>query len=86
MSRHLFGDDVTFHQRLLKAQGFYRGALDGDWGPQTEAADLAFESRGKQLLGLGTFDPRSERLLAGLHLKAQEAALRFQRRLQAARF
>lgn len=76
MSRHLFGDDVTFHQRLLKAQGLYRGALDGDWRPQTEAADLAFESRGRQLLGLGTFDPRSERLLAGLHLKAQEAARR----------
>lgn len=76
MSRHLFGDDVIFHQRLLKAQGFYHGALDGDWGPLTEGADLEFESRGQQLLELGTFDPRSERLLAGLHLKAQEAARR----------
>lgn len=76
MSRHLFGDDVIFHQRLLKAQGFYRGALDGGWGPQTEAADLAFDSRGRQLQGLGTFDARSERLIAGLHLRAQEAARR----------
>ena len=74
MSRHLFGDDVTFHQRLLKAQGMYRGALDGVWGPQTQAADLEFEFRAKRLEPLGTFDQRTERLMSGLHLKAQEAA------------
>jgi peptidoglycan L-alanyl-D-glutamate endopeptidase CwlK len=74
MSRYLFGDDVIFHQRLLKAQGLYRGALDGCWGPQTEAADLEFEACSRKLQQLGTFDPRSERLLAGLHLQAQDAA------------
>jgi peptidoglycan L-alanyl-D-glutamate endopeptidase CwlK len=76
MSRHLFGDDVIFHQRLLKAQGLYAGALDGLWGAQTEAADLEFERRGKHLEALGPSDGRSEQRLAGLHLKAQEAARR----------
>lgn len=76
MSRHLFGDDVIFHQRLLKAQGIYRGALDGSWGPKTEAADRDFERRSVELRLLGTFEDRSERVLAGLHLKAQAAARR----------
>ena len=76
MSRHLFGDDVIFHQRLLKAQGLYAGTLDGAWGAQTEAADRKFERRGKHLEALGTFDGRSEQGIAGLHLKAQEAARR----------
>jgi peptidoglycan L-alanyl-D-glutamate endopeptidase CwlK len=74
MSRHLFGDDVIFHQRLLKAQGLYGGAPDGRWGPLTEAADQAFEQRGIALQALGRFDPRSERVIAGLHLAAQAAA------------
>ncbi len=74
MSRHLFGDDVIFHQRLLKAQGCYHGALDGLWGPLTEAADQYFERRGVELLALGRFDARSERVIAGLHLTAQAAA------------
>jgi len=76
MSRNLFGDDVIFHQRLLKAQGFYKGALDGRWGVLTEAADREFEQRGTELWGLGVFEPRSERLIAGLHLEAQAAARR----------
>jgi len=76
MSRNLFGDDVIFHQRLLKAQGLYGGALDGQWGPLTEAADRAFERRSADLWVLGVFEPRSERLIAGLHLKAQAAARR----------
>lgn len=76
MSRYLFGDDVIFHQRLLKAQGLYEGALDGRWGPLTEAADREFERRGAELQALGVFEGRSERLIAGLHLKAQAAARR----------
>jgi len=76
MSRYLFGDDVTFHQRLLQAQGLYGGALDGRWGPKTEAADCEFERRGAALCVLGVFEARSERLIAGLHLKAQAAARR----------
>jgi peptidoglycan L-alanyl-D-glutamate endopeptidase CwlK len=76
MSRHLFGYDVIFHQRLLKAQGLYGGTVDGRWGPLTEAADAEFERRGATLRDLGVFDARSERLIAGLHLKAQMAARR----------
>ncbi len=76
MSRQLFGDDVIFHQRLLKAQGLYGGTVDGRWGPQTEAADAEFERRGAGLRALGEFEARSERVLAGLHLTAQAAARR----------
>lgn len=76
MSRHLFGDDVVFHQRLLKAQGLYGGALDGTWGPKTEAADREFERRSAELQLLGTFEARSEQVLSGLHLNAQAAARR----------
>lgn len=72
----MFGDDVIFHQRLLKAQGLYDGSLDGRWGPQTEAADRAFERRGAKLWALGVFEPRSERVISGLHLAAQAAARR----------
>lgn len=74
MSRHLFGDDVIFHQRLLRAQGLYGGLLDGRWGPQTEAADQELEHRSATLREVGEFDARSERVIAGLHLKAQLAA------------
>lgn len=76
MSRHLFGDDVIFHQRLLKAQGLYRGALDGRWGAMTEAADREFEQLGATLRVLGVFEARSERMIAGLHLAAQAGARR----------
>ena len=75
MGRHVFGDDVIFHPRLLKAQGLYGGEIEGIWGRLTEVADAEFERRGAALRdALGGFDPRSERLLAGLHLKAQGAA------------
>jgi putative chitinase len=37
------GDDVVTLQRLLKARGFDPGAPDGDFGPGTEAAVIAFQ-------------------------------------------
>jgi peptidoglycan hydrolase-like protein with peptidoglycan-binding domain len=30
--------DTQALQRRLQAKGFYRGAIDGLWGPQTQAA------------------------------------------------
>src|SRR5258708_8035243 len=37
------GDDVTSLQTKLAAKGFRPGAIDGDFGPGTEAAVLAFQ-------------------------------------------
>jgi len=75
MSAQLFADDILFFQRLLKAQGLYAGDLDGTWGPQTEAAQEAFETQSAQIAAaLGTFDLRSEKNIATLLLKTQRAA------------
>ncbi|HEV2706161.1 MAG TPA: M15 family metallopeptidase [Pyrinomonadaceae bacterium] len=78
MSTALFSDDVIFLQRLLKSAGLYTDIIDGDWGPNTDAAVTAFETRSAQIAGsIGTFDPRTERNIQTLHLRAQEAARRF---------
>lgn len=37
------GFDVTFVQVVLKNLGFYTGAIDGFYGPKTEAAVIAFQ-------------------------------------------
>jgi len=75
MSAQLFADDILFFQRLLKAQGLYDGDLDGVWGPQTEAAQTAFETQSAEIAAaLGTFDTRSEKNIQTLQLKTQRAA------------
>lgn len=81
MSSPLFPNDVLFLQRLLRAEGLYLDDLDGDWGPHTEAAVQAHEAKADELrASLGAFDPRSERCIATLSLKAQrEARLYLQR-------
>ena len=72
MSARLFGEDVLFAQRQLKSQGLYAGALDGVWGPKTDAAHTAFELQSATIAEeLGKFDARSERELATLALPAQ---------------
>lgn len=78
MSKVLFGDDVLFLQRLLKCAGFYAGALDGIWGPLTDAAVDRFDDLSDaQAARLGTFDRRSERCIRTLLPKAQEVARQF---------
>jgi peptidoglycan L-alanyl-D-glutamate endopeptidase CwlK len=78
MSAPLFADDVLFFQRLLRAQGLYMDDLDGLWGPRTEAAALAFDSTTRAIRAtIREFDPRSERCIATLSLKAQRAAREF---------
>ena len=82
MSKRLFPEDVLFFQRLLKADGLYQGELDGLWGPLTEAATQAFDERTRALQAeFGSFDPRSERNIATLALRAQREARRFFRRV-----
>jgi peptidoglycan LD-endopeptidase CwlK len=69
---------VLFFQRLLRAEGLYAGALDGEWGPDTEKAAQEFERHTEQFrLELRTFDSRSEQNIVTLSLKAQRAARLF---------
>lgn len=78
MSAPLFADDVLFFQRLLRAEGLYMGALDGLWGPITEAAANAFEAHALAIRdNARSFDPRSERCILSLSLKAQRTARDF---------
>lgn len=85
MSLSLASEDVLFRQRLLRADGLYKGELDGDWGPQTEAAQVLFDAR-SQRIGEeeGRFDPRSESSMHSLCLRAQREARRFLRRVTGA--
>lgn len=43
MSAPLDPATVLFRQRILRAGGFYLGALDGQYGPRTSAADEAWD-------------------------------------------
>ena len=78
MSYQLFKDDVLFYQRFLKSNGFYKDALDGIWGPKTDAADAAFVAQSKATASTyGTYDSRSESNIATLTPKAQIEARTF---------
>jgi peptidoglycan L-alanyl-D-glutamate endopeptidase CwlK len=75
MSMHPFAEDVVFLQRFLKSAGFDAGTIDGDWGPKTEAAMNQFEARSRQIAeALGRFDTQTEKYVATLQPKTQEAA------------
>ncbi len=52
------GSDVEALQRRLKELGFSPGAVDGEFGPGTEAAVLAFQ-KSKGLLADGIVGPRT---------------------------
>lgn len=85
MSLSLASDDVLFMQRLWRAEGLYKGKLDGEWGPQTEAAQQAFETEARRIEVLeGSFDTRSEASIHTLCLRAQREARRFLARVLAA--
>jgi len=78
MSSPLFEEDILFYQRLLKCSGYYRGNLDGDWGPITGAADQKFNLDAENLKQqLGSFDSRTEGHIATMHIKAQAEARKF---------
>ncbi len=82
MSYELFGDDVLFFQRLLKAEGLYKKKLDGIWGKFTERAANKFNQESVRIEEkIGTFDRRTERNIQTLALKAQIEARKFMLRL-----
>lgn len=81
MSDRLFGADVLFFQRLLKSEGFYKAALDGLWGPKSEAAATGFDEEYEKLKEeLGTFDRRTEQKISSLSIRAQREARHFMTR------
>src|SRR5687768_5003893 len=75
MAKVLSEEEVLFRQRLLSCCGFYKGKLDGDWGPKTDKADRDFADRSDAIAAAeGTFDARSERSIRSLQCDAQAAA------------
>lgn len=77
MSKQLSSDDVMFRQRFLSCCGLYKDTLDGDWGPNTDAAEQAFAARSAQIAAAeGSFDARTERNITSLQIDAQAAARR----------
>lgn len=74
MSSRLFTADVLHSQRMLASIGLYHGALDGEFGPMTKAAEDGFDALylayQKQY---GKFDTRSEGNIATLLPKMQVA-------------
>ena len=78
MSTTLFPDDTLYTQRMLKAEGLYTSALDGIWGPLTEKAANDFDQQSLKIAReYGTFDPRTERNIHTLTLRAQQQAREF---------
>jgi peptidoglycan L-alanyl-D-glutamate endopeptidase CwlK len=67
------GPDVRRLQRALKAAGFRPGRIDGDFGPHTEAAVLAFQ-RSAGLLADGIVGPRTAKAL-GLEAPVRPSAI-----------
>ncbi len=75
MSAPMLTKDILFFQRLLHADGLYVDELDGEWGPKTEKASLAFDQRAEQIRAeTRSFDIRSENNILTLSLKAQRQA------------
>lgn len=87
MSAPIFKADALFAQRMFSAAGLYAAALDGDWGPKTQAAQDAFDAfYTKCKIDFGEFDPRSEAIILGLLPKAQFAAREFMKAAKTAPF
>jgi peptidoglycan L-alanyl-D-glutamate endopeptidase CwlK len=83
MSAPLFPGDILFMQRLLRAEGLYRGPLNGKWGPATDKAVAKFEMRAMETRDTTRrFDERSERNILSLALRAQREARLFLGRVQ----
>lgn len=77
MSKPLQKSEILFRQRVLSCCGLYTAKLDGIWGPITDSANVSFEDRSEALASqFGELDPRSERNIRSLRLKAQELCRR----------
>jgi hypothetical protein len=56
------GNDVVFLQQRLKALGFFNGTIDGDFGPITKTAVIAFQKK-SNLAPDGVVGPKSWAIL-----------------------
>ncbi len=78
MSYQLLKQDVLFYQRFLTVGGFYKGLLDGQWGPITNTADAEFVEQSKLIAQqYQTFDAASESNVITLLPQAQIEARKF---------
>jgi peptidoglycan hydrolase-like protein with peptidoglycan-binding domain len=59
------GEQVSIVQQVLKDGGFYKGAIDGDFGTGTDAAVKAFQ-KGKNLTVDGIVDVKTWKALSDL--------------------
>lgn len=72
--------DATFRQRILACSGFYKAAIDGDWGPKSQTASAEFQAEYLRLQReMGKFDDRTEGVIVTLLPKAQAKAREFMR-------
>lgn len=75
MSAPLSKSEVLHWQRMFASAGYYKGKLDGIWGPLTDEADMEWEDHYASLRDrLGARDTRTERHLSGILPRAQERA------------
>lgn len=75
MSAPLTPDAIKFRQRLLSSAGFYKGKIDGIWGPKTDAANIEWEVDFLRTRShYGKFDLRTERNTETLLPVAQRLA------------
>jgi peptidoglycan L-alanyl-D-glutamate endopeptidase CwlK len=74
MSAPLSREDILFRQRLLKAEGYYTGKLDGVWGPKIDAAAHGFDMMQEHIDALHRVDGRSLTSILTLALPMQEKA------------
>jgi len=79
--------DPMFWQRFLKCAGFYRGDIDGEFGPNSLQAAHDFEQASIGIANqLGSFDGRSETYIQSLLPAAQQKAREFMKAVQNAGF
>lgn len=70
--------EPRYWQRLLRAAGLYRGAIDGILGKLSQAAEARWREQAEQARkDYGTFDARSEGNISTLMPEAQRAARRW---------
>lgn len=70
--RKPFKDDLLFLQKFLKITSYYKGAIDGLFGPISSSALKSFNSDFEAIKNrFGAVDPRSERHLYTVHPNLQ---------------
>lgn len=84
----MFGSDVVYLQRFLKAEGLYQGLVDNDYGSKTEAAKAEHDRLTKEIANRYGMDDEfritNELCICTLLLPAQIEARKFLARIKPA--